>query len=195
MKKNNLVHSPRSTVHSNQKRIFIVLFLFCLLWTVDGGPSTVFAADKSAASNVAAAEWQTHFTQGITSGREGDWDKAIESLEKAATLKPGKSEIYTDLSLAYSEKKNFDQAVEYGTKAVQADANLSTAHLALGLAYEGKSNSEEAIKSYKKAASLEPNNSDIQLTLGNLYGKQAKYDDALAAYERSIKVDPTNLFA
>src|SRR5262245_35857725 len=77
--------------------------------------SPVFA--EKAASN---GDWEARFNDGVMYGRQGDWDKAIENLKRAAELKPGRQEIYTDLSLAYAEKKDFANAVDYAQKAVNA---------------------------------------------------------------------------
>ncbi len=83
-------------------------FVFLLLWSVVYGPWTSFAnaADKPK-SVEASAEWQTHFAQGIASGRDGNWDKAIELLEKAASLKLGDNAhnaVHRRMSRAYIEK-------------------------------------------------------------------------------------------
>ncbi len=79
------------------------------LWSLVSSPS-LFAADKVKALD-SVGDWQNYFNQGVSYGRQGDWDKAIDSLKMAADLQPGKNEIYTNLSLAYAEKKDFDNAV------------------------------------------------------------------------------------
>ena len=148
-------------IGSSEGFFLFLLLLVCSLQSAVCGPAD--AAEKP--KIVAAADWQTHFNQGVDFGRRGDWDKAIEKFKTAEKLKPGRAEIYTDLALAYAEKKDFANSAAYAEKAVKTDPSQASGYLALGIAQEGLAKPEDALKAYRDGVALDQKNPEIHFLL------------------------------
>jgi tetratricopeptide (TPR) repeat protein len=65
----------------------------------------------------------------------GEYPKAIQILQAAATKEPRNSEVFLLLSKSFYEMKNFDKATESAEKAVAIDPQSSSNHEWLGRAY------------------------------------------------------------
>ncbi len=136
-----------------------------------------------------------YVSRGVSWAEKGQWDRAIQDLQKAHALDPANAEVLIDLCLAYTEKKDFENALLYGQRAVEFSRVKAGAYHALGLALEGLGENSKAESAYKEGIAKDPSNADLYLTLGNLYGKQKDFDRALAAYEEVVRLSPKNNFA
>ena len=101
---------------------------------------------------------------------KGDYAKAVEVLQGAASKSPSNGEIYLLLTKSYLELKQYDNAVSSGEKAVATDPKNSVYHCWLGEAYGAKADHSSMLSAYSwarktqkefdTAVQLDPHNYD-----------------------------------
>src|SRR3974390_538334 len=101
---------------------------------------------------------------------KGDYSKAVETLQSAASTTPNNGEIHLLLTKSYLELKQYDNAVSSGEKAVAADPKNSVYHQWLGEAYGAKADHSSMLSAYgwarktqkefDAAVQLDPSNFD-----------------------------------
>lgn len=82
---------------------------------------------------------------------KGDYAKAVDILQGAASKSPNNGEIYLWLTKTYLELKQYDNAVNSGEKAVAVDSKNSVYHQWLGEAYGAKADHASALSAYSLA--------------------------------------------
>lgn len=97
--------------------------------------------------------------------KQGDYDKAIETLTEALRYYP---EYYAARSRAYLQKGDYDAALADALRMVELSPNYSHAYVTCGDAYYAKGEITEAINAYQTALNLEPRLTEIQHKLTEL---------------------------
>ena len=100
----------------------------------------------------------------------GDYTRAVEILQPAASKSGNSGEIYLLLTKSYLELKQYDNAVNSGEKAVSIDPKNSVYHQWLGEAYGAKADHASMLSAYplarktqkefETAVQLDPRNYD-----------------------------------
>jgi len=86
-----------------------------------------------------------------TEYEKGEYAKAVEMLQGAASKSPNNGEIYLWLTKSYLELKQYDNAVNSGEKAVASDSKNSLYHQWLGEAYGAKADHASMLSAYSLA--------------------------------------------
>jgi len=86
-----------------------------------------------------------------TAFEKGEYTKAVEMLQGAASKSPNDGEIYLLLTKSYLELKQYDNAVNSGEKAVAIDSKNSVYHQWLGEAYGAKADHASMLSAYSLA--------------------------------------------
>lgn len=100
-----------------------------------------------------------------------DFDKSIEMLKSALSIKPKSEEIISELSGAYSQKADI---------------------------YKSEKEFGEAAKIYEEIIRLDPENPEnieYYMELGSIYRSDGLYDKAIMMYKAITKLDPLNFDA
>ena len=92
-------------------------------------------------------------------------DKALISLQKAASLAPEEPKTLILLGAAYLKSKRYDEAIEYFNDTLKLAPKDLTAHYLLGITYEQKNDYKTAKKYFKQVLKISPNNSEIKEAL------------------------------
>jgi Flp pilus assembly protein TadD len=152
------------------------------------------ALAATAASPQEARAW---FDLGLAERGLSEMEPAIESLRKAATLKPDFFEANLDLGLTLAAAGNNQEAIRYlraATKLKPAnpaaeDEGLFTAWLALAKILESQSPAESSA-AYHQAAQLRPKDFGVHLAWARLLEKQNDPSGAEEQYEKALALDP-----
>lgn len=130
--------------------------------------------------------------EGMTSFREGDYDKTIEYLNAALESETNYSDamIYTLLANTYVQKQDWNKAIEYHKKALEIHPNEYSSWILLGALSHHAENDQEAEAAYKKAIECEPKRPEAYGSLGALYLTQNKIDEAISYLEKSRELNP-----
>ncbi len=153
--------------------------------------------DLTAAIRANQSEW-TDFSQlGICYFDLGRLDEAIQTLQKADSMKSGQPVIAEYLGKAYFKKgvaalgaKQYAQAVEALQKAKDYSPKDGFTYFNLGEAYVFQKNFAAAEKAYLQALDLLPKNPDVYTRMGLVYENMKKWDQALNAYQKANEISP-----
>ena len=104
---------------------------------------------------------------------KGDYNKAIEILNSAATKEPNNGEIHLLLTKAYLESNQIENAVNSAEKAVAIDPKNSFYHQWLGEAYGAKADHASMLSAYSWARKTQKEfEAAVQLNERNFDGAQ-----------------------
>ena len=136
------------------------------------------------------ASANVHLNRGITSLREGNYDLAIRSYDKAIELKPDSIFAYNGRGRAYYEKGDYDRAVTNCTKAIKLKPDYTDAYYNRGMAYYEKDENARAIADHTKAIKLQPDYTEAYYNRGRAYYENGDYDRTIVDYTKAIKLKP-----
>ncbi|MBN2055242.1 tetratricopeptide repeat protein [bacterium] len=108
----------------------------------------------------------------------GEYEKALDMLDKALFAEPGSAEIYNNMGIAYSYLGDISRSRASFRKAVQLDPAFPQAHNNLGTLELSVGNLEEAERSFRQAIKLEPGYLDARLNLAVIHGKAGRWEEA-----------------
>jgi tetratricopeptide (TPR) repeat protein len=157
------------------------------------------ASDLTRALRISQSDWSDFAMLGIAYFNLDRTDEAIETLEKANSLKPDQPSILEVLAKSYLQKgvvalseKQFGTAVTSLQKALGYDPQNGYIHYNLAEAYLFQKNYADAEKALNMAAALMPRRADVNERLGLVYEKQKKWDSALNAYKEAENIQPSD---
>lgn len=143
-------------------------------------------------------EW-AYLAQGISYGRIGSIEDAIQSLTQAEQILPTRSITPYYLGIYYFQKKDLENAYQAFRRSLNVDPNQPEA-----LYYTSKTllekfiNSgeatflEEAASCNENACKLQPARPDYWFTLGRVRSHQAQGDLARNAFQQAVSLEPGN---
>jgi serine/threonine-protein kinase len=108
----------------------------------------------------------------------GDFDKALQELEKARELDPLSPIINTDIGLAYFYQRDYDRCIDFSKKLTQRFPDFFPAYVNLAWAYTQKKAYPEAIAEFRQASKLSNNHTWVQATLAYAYAISGKKNEA-----------------
>ena len=147
-----------------------------------------------------------YFSVGWSYHQERQWDRAVESYQKAIAKNPSKAAAYNNLGNAYTNLGAFESAAEaYGHASKLEPGNPIFPHNR-GKMLSRRTKPEEMLSQFKSEAiscfetaielgrASEPANDWLQALryndLGIALTDQKKWDDAVAAYSEAIALNP-----
>ena len=71
---------------------------------------------------------KVYYNRGITYGKKGEFDRAIEDFTKAIDLNPNYADAYYNRGVAYSNKGLVDYTIEDYTKVIALNPNYANAY-------------------------------------------------------------------
>lgn len=136
-----------------------------------------------------------YFKQGITYGKDGKYQEAVDSLQHAINLKPNYSEAYLNLGNIYTYLGNYEGAVQAYKNVIRIKPDFAVAYFNLGVAYGWLGDRDGEISSYKEAVRIRPSYHSAEINLGLAYINTGKYAEAQEVFENAIKIKPTDYVA
>jgi tetratricopeptide (TPR) repeat protein len=130
---------------------------------------------------------------GQTLARAGQFDRAVEVLERGRAVAEEDVEIATDLGLAYLETGDLAAAERVLRGALEYDEFAVAAHGALGQVLDRMGNEDDAVASYRAALALLPSYGEVALALAELEWRRGRHDAAIAVQIELLTLDPYHL--
>jgi predicted CXXCH cytochrome family protein len=122
----------------------------------------------------------------------GQWDRAIDVLRRAVTLRPNDAHAMADLGNVYLQRQLAAEAVVILEQALALDASLPAAHNTLGLAALTQGNDRRAEQEFREALRLQPDLAEAHHNLANLLASRQGYGEAGAHFEQAVRHDPNH---
>ena len=109
----------------------------------------------------------------------GNFDKALQELEKARELDPLSPIINVDFGLVYYYQRDYDRSIEYLKQIAERFPDFFPAREHLAWAYTQKKMYREAIAEYQKANTLsQGSNTMVNATMAYTYAISGRKDEA-----------------
>jgi serine/threonine-protein kinase len=108
----------------------------------------------------------------------GNFDRALEELEKARELDPLSPLINVDVGLVYFYQRDYDRCIEYSKKVSQRFPDFFPAHSNLAWAYTQKKMYREALEEYQQAYKLSNGHSMVEAMMAYTYAVSGNKDQA-----------------
>jgi tetratricopeptide (TPR) repeat protein len=154
--------------------------------------------DLTSSIRINQSDWVDFSMLGIGYLNLDRTDEAIQTLEKALSMKPGQSTIMDTLGKAYFKKgvaalsaKQYGPAAQALLKARDYDSKNGYIYYNLAETYLFEKRYPEAEKALTQALELLPNSLEAYARLGLVYEKQKKWDPALNAYKKAEAISPS----
>ncbi len=136
-----------------------------------------------------AVQWNN---KGLEFYNSGEYNKAIECLNKAIELNPALDMAFCNLGATYNLLGNYDKAAEYLNKAAELNSQNDFTWNNLGLLYKQQGKYNQAVEYYNKALELNPKNSVAWYNLALTYHSLGNYYQAVDCYEETVKLNPND---
>ena len=129
---------------------------------------------------------KVYYNRGITYGKKGEFDRAIEDFTKAIDLNPNYADAYYNRGVAYSNKGLVDYTIEDYTKVIALNPNYANAYYNRGRVWL---HLREWAKAKSDLMSAKAKGRDIITTFRDDYG-------SVIDFEKTIGVKlPANITA
>lgn len=107
-----------------------------------------------------------------------DFQRAEDSLGKAAALVPESAKVVHNFGMMYFAKGDIARAIGYFKEAIEKNPMFVKSYNALGEIYENMGDIESAIKYYEHAHEISPANTERLVALSKLFYKKGETDRA-----------------
>jgi Flp pilus assembly protein TadD len=124
---------------------------------------------------------------------EGDVERALATLGKAAKIAPPSIETFIALGVLQEEAQRFEDAKRTYRAALKLDAdNVEALNNLAFLTAETGGNLEEALKLATEASKKLPNQPNVADTMGYVYLKKKQGESALQVFDNLTQKYPSN---
>jgi tetratricopeptide (TPR) repeat protein len=128
---------------------------------------------------------------------KGNYDKALEWLNKAIAIKPTVNS-YNELGFAYYSLKKNEEAFDAYKNTLQINPLNGTAYKGMGDVYRrnySPAKTTEAIQNYKMSLQNNPSSSGSYYGIGWCYNELKNYDSSITNLKKALQLDETLIAA
>jgi len=119
----------------------------------------------------------------------GEYDRAVEVLNRAVAYDKENPEIFRQLSMAYRGRREFDKALEAAEKSTAAFDKDIDGRVLTGNIYFETGRYDEAIAAYREALATEPENPRVLYNLGSALMKKGDEFAAVEYFKKAAAAD------
>jgi len=129
---------------------------------------------------------------------EGDWQKAINTLQSAIEIDPDNDKVYkayNGLGLAYDHMGELDLAITNFDQVIELNPSFGDAYANRADVWKAKDEMEKAMADYAQAIELDPTVPRYFYNRATAYKKLGEMELAIADYDQAIELDPEFSYA
>lgn len=120
---------------------------------------------------------------------EGDYKKALETLQNAYEIDPENSLVLCELGSTLNELSEYQKGLDFIKRAITNNPEDPIIYYHMGNSYLGIEKYTDAIKSYNLAISMGAKSPEIFNNLGNALKATGDYYGAASKYENALQFD------
>jgi tetratricopeptide (TPR) repeat protein len=120
----------------------------------------------------------------------GDYQGALDCLNRAITLRPRYADAYTNRAYTYASMKRFDEALADCNKAIEFKPDLAAPYNNRGNLYDQRGELGKALEDFDRAIQLKPDYHQAYNNRGLARIKMGQYEDALKDFNKAIEIRP-----
>jgi len=142
---------------------------------------------------------RTYFVMGVLYNAEGNYKKAITSLEEAVKRMPDEANYYTALGDSYYGQEEYEEALLYYQKATFLNPPSEKAFFMIASVYAAQDKEKEALKAFYTAKSNIESDRELYVTvlynIGKMEYDSGSYQKAINAYNDLIAHFPDDYYS
>lgn len=144
-----------------------------------------------------------HFTLGLISHHEGNYDSAVQEFRRSLAMNPDYAEALMSLAITLNEMGRYEEAREAHRKAASSltrigrtspdnklAGKIANLHAELGVLYLATGKIEEAIAEYRKALLVAPGFPDLRVRLATALREAGRLEEGLAELDTTLSRRP-----
>lgn len=148
----------------------------------------------------AVKDYKYYTNLGIEETNKGNFDEAIEALDKAIELKSDFDLAYFSKAIAFHNKMELEEAYENYTRALEInpkmiDAYYNLAQVILARKPATDEDLKEALKNLEKAVELDSKFTDAYYYIGVIKKNLGDYEGAVRALDKGIELEPNAVYS
>jgi tetratricopeptide (TPR) repeat protein len=120
----------------------------------------------------------------------GEYEQAINYLEKSLKLEPNSGMAYASLATALFRKGDSKQAVKYYQESLRFKPDSLEVLNNLGATMSSLGEFDKAQEYYRRSLKINPYNVRIHVNLGNALFRKGNYEAAIESYTQAITINP-----
>ena len=138
-----------------------------------------------------------HLGRGQWHSKQGRYDEAVASLNKALDLRPDFAEAHYALGKAYAEQGHFGQALVFLQKAASLEPSVAGIREALGRSLLAAQRHEQARAEFSAALRIKAGDKSAQSDIAFSYFLEGRFEEATQEFEKYLHVvkDPRSRVA
>ncbi len=122
--------------------------------------------------------------------QQGNYENALQLLEKARQIQPDNIDVLKDEILAYYYKRDFAKALEISKTITERDDADVQSYQLLGMCYKAIAAYKDADKMYKTVLKKFPSSGVLYSEYGDMLASSDNTSGAIKQWEKGIEVDP-----
>jgi len=132
------------------------------------------------------------FLEAAEAWKRLDYQKTIETLERASHLDPANTTIHLDLGRAYGLRYNYEAAERCLEQGIRVAPKKSVALAEAGRRCQEFGNAEMAGRFFERAVKEKDATADVFVILAELHERHAHLEQATELIDRGLKLDPNH---
>ncbi|MFH0710420.1 MAG: tetratricopeptide repeat protein [Pseudomonadota bacterium] len=117
---------------------------------------------------------------------EGDFERALEKLNRANTQFPNNTEILNKRAFINGKMGNTEEAISLYSRSLELDATDDLTHLAIASIYKAQGDFEHAQEHYEKALAIDTKYAVTYYNYGNLFNDKGNVERAEQMYLKAL---------
>ncbi len=127
---------------------------------------------------------------GLIYAAQRNYTKAIESFNKALSLRPARPTTLNGLGTVLYARGKIKEAMEKWQQTVEIDPKFAPAYYNIGNAFENDKDNQAAIEAYAKALKVNPSMADAYYRIGTIYYRDSHPAQALLLLAQAVQLSP-----
>ena len=157
--------------------------------TLENGVATITLPEENSKKVDQALEW---FNRGIKKAQQGDYQGAIQLLQKTLEYLPAHTEARRNLAMAHLELGNAEEALNHLIDVLRLDPKDTWGYVLLGNIYvKHKKYAQTGEQFYKKALALNPSDPYLLNNYAAVKAEKGETDEAESMFKKAIENDPS----
>jgi len=135
---------------------------------------------------------RAYYNLGVAYYESREYEKAIDSYQKAIALKPDYYEAYDNLGLIYNSLNKIDEAIALFKKSLIINPKNENAYINLSVSLKLKGDFTGSIDASQKAIEINPQSTEAYINLGKTYMTIKNFDEATKNFRKAIDLNPNS---
>lgn len=136
---------------------------------------------------------QRHYESALDFFEQGQYDKAMQQIEKAIQKAPGNPDLYATKGIFLHRMNNVVHAIEAYQSALRVAPDHSFSHYNLGLIYMKQNKTLQAIQEWEAVVRAKPRDTDAIFNIAVALSHLGKSKQAVPFYKKVLEIDPDHV--